>query len=237
MMTPHRFFSWHMQRRMVASVLLAAVGVVAMACTRSGTKADRASAQRLTLSVDSERCGQEGAEDHCAQSDASVYKLAAKSSAPQPASYIATLVLPPPSAGTCVPVTTTTGRDRAKAPMRGHSLVMTTVEPDGRREMIAFTDSAGRVRSYVEMVMRMSGPTSSVGETVIAMVTPDNRVTGTLRRQTMAMTLPASGRIDTTAMRVMGERARITRARTGLSAPQQAQVRALAAWLVQRCPT
>jgi hypothetical protein len=163
-------------------------------------------------------------------------RAAAAQSAPQAPAYLAALRVPPAAVGTCMPAPAVAGRDTVAGDLRGRRLVMTSRAPGARREMTVYTDAAGRVRRYSEMVHRMTGASASMGESVLAAVAPDGGMSGVVVRTTVAMKVPAGSRVDTAALRAMREQAMTTQARDTLGTREQVQVRAAAAWLLRRCP-
>lgn len=163
-----------------------------------------------------------------------VVAVACSAPAEQPPPF-ASLATPPASAGTCVPAPDA-GADAAGEMLHAHRLVLTTVEPGGRREMMVYTDAAGRARRYAETIHRVTGPGTSTGENVVAVVAPDGLVSGLLMRMTIAMDASVPHPTDTASHRAWREGASATDAQEALTERQQAQVRALAAWLAQRCP-
>jgi hypothetical protein len=152
----------------------------------------------------------------------------------QAPAYLAALTIPPAAVGSCLPAPTVA--PASGAALRGHRIVMTTRSPGARRDLAAYVDAAGRVARYREITHRMTGPTSSVGETVVAQLTRAGRVEGTIYRSAVTMPAPPPGRMDSAALRAVRERAQGSRRRQALGARERAQVEAVAAWLVRRCP-
>ena len=160
----------------------------------------------------------------------------AQSPAQAPA-YLEALTVPPPAVGTCVSAPAVVGRETGAGELHGHRLAMTSREPGGRREMTVYTDAAGLVRRYEDMTHLQTGATAGVGQNLLAAVTPNGVVSGLLIRSTVAMKMPAVSRLDSASLRVMREGASGRREADSLSAREQEQVRAAAAWLLRRCPT
>ena len=152
--------------------------------------------------------------------------------------HLSALALPPASVGTCLPLESGTGPSAATYPhTTAHRLVMVSNIPGTRREIVAFTDSAGQPLRYVEMVSDFVPPAAGSSVELLASLTPAGVVRGVMTRREVTMTAPAAGtRLDTTAMRVMRESAKTKSARRALDASQQGKVLALARWLVRRCP-
>lgn len=164
--------------------------------------------------------------------------LVATRVAAQAPAHIALLTVPPSDVGTCMPAHAPAARDTSAQSLRGHRLVM-TARSAGRREMTVYADAAGHVRRYVESASRITdrtGTTTSVDENVIASVSVDGRVRGMVLRTTVALPTPTTLSIDSASLRTMQKQARTSRARAALSAREQAQVLAAAAWLRARCP-
>ena len=152
----------------------------------------------------------------------------------QTPSYFKALTVPPRSVGTClVPDEGRTPGARLGATAR---LVISSRDPDARREMSLMRDSTGAVIGFQELVQVSTGVGASVGEAVLASRRPDGRIVGSLMRTEIHMSASALQNFDSVSLQRMRDGAKRTSSRTELDATGQSQVRVLAAWLAKRCP-
>jgi hypothetical protein len=148
--------------------------------------------------------------------------------------YFRALTVPPRSAGTCLePDKRRTLRAGLRSTPR---LVISSREPDARREMSLVRDSTGAVIGFQEMVQVSTGLGASVGAAVLASLRSDGRITGFLMRSEIQMAARAPQRLDSISLQRMRDSAKHTSSRELLDATGQSQVRVLAAWLAKRCP-
>ena len=155
----------------------------------------------------------------------------------QAPTHFATLSVPPPSVGTCMPARAPAAAAPNAETLQGRRLVMTARAPRARREITVYLDARGQLRRYHETVSRGTGAASSVGEAIIAGVAGSGPMRGFSLRTNVAMDpLPRGVRPTAAALEAMRERARTERSRVPLSGTELARVREVAAWLVTRCP-
>lgn len=158
----------------------------------------------------------------------------------QAPAYMHALAVPPANVGTCVPARAITGRDSVVSVER--HLVMTTLDPDGRREIFLFMKSGGYVRysefltiSYVTTldVRRGTGSGFTVGSNVLARFTPKSGWTGRFSEDTIHAPVavhPAGGKLQRAT--VPPDHRPVPR---GLHADEISNVRRLADWMQSRC--
>lgn len=153
-------------------------------------------------------------------------------------SYFAPLVTPPASAGTCMSV-------RPVRPIRGDTgvesgrhLVMKSMPPGDTRDIIVYSQR-GRPVFYNDMTSVLLRPGASVGGNVLARIDSVGTVRGLRWRDSIAY--PDSVitmHPDTASLRrLLASRPRETGVtRAPLTAAEEVRVRAMAAWLLRRCP-
>ena len=152
----------------------------------------------------------------------------------QAPAYFQALTIPPGTVGTCIPPILRTNRTDGLRPTP--RLVMTSRTPNARREISLVRDTTGAVVGFNEMVHVSTGRLASAGETVIATLRPDGRISGYRLRTQITMAEPAMAAFDSVSLRHMRETAKPTSSRTKLDTQSENKVRVLATWLGRRCP-
>lgn len=83
----------------------------------------------------------------------------------------------------------------------------------------------------------MTDTSASTGESVVAMLMPDGRVSGMLMRPAVSMDSAAGGATTAAELRARRDSANVSQRSAALTEHQHAQEREIAAWLARRCPT
>ncbi|MGZ8468755.1 MAG: hypothetical protein ACXW61_04745 [Gemmatirosa sp.] len=153
-----------------------------------------------------------------------------------PAAYLRALTIPPTTVGTCLPPVTPRGVAPATARPSGRRLVMKTRDPGGERDIVLYVDSRGRPTGLSDRTHAMQGTSRSMGDVVIAAFDSTGAVRG--RRLRHELTLPPDvvARRDPALLRARMQDAATQQATQPLDAAAQREVRALAAWMRDRCP-
>lgn len=173
---------------------------------------------------------------NCVFAVASPALIASAVARAQTTDYLTVLTLPPTRVGTCMPLSADSAARNGRS-MPAHHIVIVSQPPGARREISVFTSDRGERIGYSELAMRFEPPAQSTGAQVVASLDSRGVVRGVLTLSLTRMTPPPTGaRIDSASMRAMGETARTSTTKTALAAEQQAQVRRIARWLVERCP-
>jgi len=153
----------------------------------------------------------------------------------QDATYFKALSIPPRSVGTCLPSSAHRGpRDVGATEAR---LVMTSVAPNRRREIVVVSDSRGRTIRFADNVFASTGLFSSTGDNVVAFIDAAGQSRGFRLHGTVQLLDSAAVRFDTASLRAMREHAVRQSWREPLDATAQRGVQKLADWMRTRCPT
>jgi len=147
------------------------------------------------------------------------------------------LSTPPSTVGTCMPDDSAAAHAREKPRVRRSRLLIRDRDV-GERDMLAFVDDAGRLVQYAEQDVRSKSMGASEGDVVEAHPTTSGAMAGVLIHQTVAMDVSAltSGVPLDTALHDMQAKAKHMSSHSPLTAEQGRRARALAAWLLKRCP-
>ena len=161
----------------------------------------------------------------------------------QAAPYLAALVIPPPGIGTCVPLGSPGSGEKTPpaSPLVATRLVITTLSPTGRREIVVRRDSIGRLRGYSEMISLSTGLTSGASDVVFAFADKAGRLRGTRMHITTVLppqTLrPSRDSAELHAkLRAIRTKATSSSTREALDSTAQLNVRRMADWMRTRCP-
>jgi len=117
-------------------------------------------------------------------------------------------------------------------------LIMTSLRPNRRREILVYGDSAGRIVGLSEFGFSSNGSPlslSGTGDQVIANIDGAGRVRGVLDRDIIQMSDSGIVRFDTTALRRMREHAVHRSTHEPLDGAAQLKVRRLIDWMRSRC--
>jgi hypothetical protein len=153
----------------------------------------------------------------------------------QDATYFQALSIPPGSVGTCL-----------SARPQGNSsdvvatearLVMTSVAPSRRREILVVRDVRQRTIRFADIVVGSTGLLSSTGDNVVAIIDAAGQARGFRLHGTVQMSDSAAVRRDTASFRAMREHAVRQSSREPLDATAQREVQKLVEWMRTRCPT
>jgi hypothetical protein len=120
---------------------------------------------------------------------------------------------------------------------RETQLVITTVEPNSRREIRVITGVNENATTFADMVYRSTGLLSSTADNVVARIDEAGQMRGFRQQNTVQMSDTAAARIDTMALRVMKDHAVRHSSRKSLDATTKTKVRQLVDWMSKRCPT
>lgn len=146
--------------------------------------------------------------------------------------YLSVLAIPPSTVGTCIAVPRRSGRDSLRS--RDRELVMTTLDPTGRREIRVYADTTGRIGGYSDVVSGFNGSDTETGDNVVARLARDGRWRGI--RMHMVVHVVGTGRgPDGRLVRRPPMQIEHTPARA-LTTAEQALVGELVTWMGARCP-
>jgi hypothetical protein len=152
----------------------------------------------------------------------------------QTADYFQAFVVPPRSAGTCMPANDS--RAGKSSPLTDISLVMVSLPPGSRREMIVWVDSAGSAVGYTDLIDVSTSPRSGKGDDIVARIDRRGRVVGWRMRTITRLPDSVSLGSSPAALRSLKDHMITTSSRDTLSTDAQRHVRELAKWLRDRCP-
>lgn len=152
----------------------------------------------------------------------------------QTPAYFKAFTVPPRTVGTCLEPHQRT--DRGAGHQSARRLVMSSRTPNARREMSLVRDSTGAVVGFTEMTHVSTGLLASVGETVVASLSPEGRIVGYVMRTETQMSDSGSRGFDSASLKRMRDSAKHTSSRAMLDVAGQTKVRVLAKWLAKRCP-
>ena len=161
----------------------------------------------------------------------------------QAAPYLTALVIPPAGIGTCLPLGAVGSGEKTTpvSPFITTRLVITTLSPNGRREIVVRRDSLGQLRGYSEMTLRSTGLTSGASDAVSAFTDKAGRLTG-MRTHTTTVLPPQTLRPSRDSaelharLRAMRANAGSTSSHQALDSATQASVQRMAEWMRTRCP-
>jgi hypothetical protein len=153
----------------------------------------------------------------------------------QDATYFQALSIPPRSVGTCLSAGPHGNSSHVVATEA--RLVMTSVAPNRRREILVVSDVRGRAIRFADMVVASTGLLSSTGDNVVAVIDAAGQARGFRLRGTVQMPDSAAARLDTASIRAMREHAVRQSSREPLDATAQHEVQKLVDWMRTRCPT
>jgi hypothetical protein len=153
----------------------------------------------------------------------------------QDAAYFQALSVPPRSVGTCVPAAPQ--RNLPDSVTTEPRLVITSVAPAIRREILVIRNVKSHVVVFSEIVSRSTDSGSGTGDYVVAIIDAAGRVRGARLRTAMRMSNSAVSRPDTASIRAMTEHAARQSSREPLDAKTQRKVQKLVDWMRTRCPT
>jgi hypothetical protein len=114
-------------------------------------------------------------------------------------------------------------------------LIMTSMRPTRRREILVYGDSLGHTVGLSEFGFASSGLLSATGDQVIANIDATGRVRGFHDRDVIQMSDSGIVGFDTAALRRMREHAVHRSSREALDGTAQLKVRKLMDWMRSRC--
>lgn len=150
-------------------------------------------------------------------------------------SYLAPLVTPPSSVGSCQPTHAVMESRPDTARFIGHRLVIRGARPGERRQITVFIN-ARHAMLYDDVTLMMARQFTGVTRDVLASVDTLGQVRG--RRVVGESSFPndAVAPHDTAALRRLKPQGMTGSSQAPLNAVEQTRVRQMAAWLLERCP-
>lgn len=152
----------------------------------------------------------------------------------QTADYFRALTVPPRAVGTCMSVDSTRVGD--VSPLRLIRLVMVSLPPGSRREMMISVDRKDRVVRYADLIGVSPTPGATDGDDILAAIDAQGQVHGLRLRSTSRLPGPVSRKTSATELQSMMKHMIRTEQRDTLDGSAQRQVLQLAKWLHGRCP-
>jgi hypothetical protein len=147
--------------------------------------------------------------------------------------YFRQLEIPPNSAGTCMPVTTSAGK---RGSMAAHLLIMSVV-PGQERDMSVIVDTLHQTVGYSEFESTTSARLgSNIGDVYVARFNRSGPAVSFAMHSITKMQVPDFKRLDSVSLRKIGEYSKTVSTRRPLSAAEQNRAREIAEWLRKRCP-
>jgi hypothetical protein len=153
----------------------------------------------------------------------------------QDATYFQALSIPPRSVGTCL--SAGPQRNSSDVVVTEARLVMTSVAPNRRREILVVSDVRGRSIRFADIVVGSTGLLSSAGDNVVANIDAAGQARGFRMHGTVRMSDSGVVQLDTASLHAMRERAVRQSSREPLNATAQREVQKLVDWMRTRCLT
>jgi hypothetical protein len=157
----------------------------------------------------------------------------------QAPAHLRTLTIPPATVGTCMPASVarnaagSAAAGTARSP--GRRLLMKTRNPGGERDVTLQVDMRGRPTGLSDRTFVMTGTSGSVTDAVVATFDSTGGIRGLRTHQELKLPADVATRPDPAARRARMQEATTQQTTQPLDASTERQVRALAAWMRDRC--